>query len=87
MASAAWWIHSPAKGATAKAPTSTRRRRSARSPRCPPGLGLVGPGTGDLLGEVDLGLGDVQAGVSGGVRVGQADGGDLGVGEDDAGDC
>ena len=37
MASAAWWIHSPASGATAQAPSSTWCRRSTTTPSAPEG--------------------------------------------------
>src|SRR6185503_5430089 len=37
MASTAWWIHSPASGATRQAPTSTPRRRSTTTDSTPRG--------------------------------------------------
>src|SRR5690242_4453053 len=37
IASTAWWIHSPARGATAQAPTSTSRRRSTTTDSVPRG--------------------------------------------------
>ena len=83
IASTAWWIHSPASGATAQAPTSTSRSRSTTTPKVPVGSSLVGVRPGDRGRQVDRRRDDVDP-LLAGLRLGQADGGDLGVGEEHA---
>lgn len=83
MARAAVWIHSPA-GCDGPGPDERPLGAVGDETEGAVGVGFVSPGSRDRVGEVEFGGGDVEATLAGLVG-GQADSGDLGLGEHDAG--